>query len=197
MRMERSSDRSRDESAGGSPPSAAASSAAGLESFGGEREALVRLAYRFCWNWADAEDAVQSAFVIAAARSDQIRQSGKALAWLRSIVVRQSLERVRRAKRERRVQLATIRPAAAQCDRDPTAAGELASILRELLPLVPERPRVAVVLRHLEGMDYEELAAVMEIEPSTARVLVRNGRERLRELLLERYPEWAGEGRTP
>jgi RNA polymerase sigma-70 factor (ECF subfamily) len=168
-----------------------------LTALAAEHESLVRLAYRFCWNRADAEDAVQSAFVIAAARSGQVRQSGKHLAWMRSIVVRQSLERLRRAKRERRAQLATIRPAASHCDRDPTAADELADLLRELLPLLPERPRIAVVLRHLENMDYAELAAVMEIEPSTARVLVRNGRERLRELMLERYPEWGGEGRSP
>jgi RNA polymerase sigma factor (sigma-70 family) len=95
------------------------------------------------------------------------------------------------------LRLVSAKCAAARSEKQPPLTSELSDIMRELIARLPERPRIALVLRHLENLGYDDIAAVMEIEESTARVLVRNGRERLRELLLERYPEWAAEGRTP
>ena len=66
------------------------------------RSRLVRLAYRFCWNRANAEDAVHSALIRAAGRRAQVRDGARVWAWVRAIVVRECQDQRRRQKRDRR-----------------------------------------------------------------------------------------------
>ncbi len=152
-----------------------------------ERTQLVRLAYRFCWNWADAEDAVQDSLLLATQRLEQLAEPARLTTWVKSIVVRQSIERVRQRHRTLAVPLT---PASASIslevasDSAAAEADAVAPRIRELIAKLPERQQAALVLREISGMEYAEVAAILEIEESTARVLVRNGREGLRELLL-------------
>lgn len=144
------------------------------------RPQLLRLAYRFCWNWADAEDAVQDALLLATQRIEQLADAGRLAPWVKSIVVRQSIERVRRRPREAAAEIL----AASAISRSEVGEGEsIAPRLKLLISALPERQQAALVLREISGMEYSEVAAILEIEESTARVLVRNGREGLRAML--------------
>ena len=67
---------------------------------------------------------------------------------------------------------------------------ERTEMVRMLLSELPPRQRDVVTLRHLEGMAYEGIAAMLEISTATARVHARAGRETLRRLLLERYGDF-------
>lgn len=159
------------------------------------RGELVRLAYRFCWNLSDAEDAVQDALIIADRKWPQLTDLDKAWPWVRAILVQQCLEGGRKTARHAR----KIAGAAERRRRNPpemNAAGtpqqaELADALKRNMGGLPEQQRVAIVLRHLESMDYGEIAELMGIAVSTVRVHVRNAREALRTALLKEYPEWA------
>ncbi|GEM_PF-3450557 len=44
------------------------------------------------------------------------------------------------------------------------------------------RYRAAIVLREIEGLSYEELGAVLDVSPSTARVILFRAKERFRSL---------------
>jgi RNA polymerase sigma-70 factor (ECF subfamily) len=150
---------------------------------GAHRPELLRLAQRFCRNRAEAEDAVQNALLIAMDRRDQVKQADRALLWLKSIVVRQALELNRRAARRRffevrRPPVPDSAPAPGDVETD-----RLAETLRSLIQRLPERQRAAVILRHLEGSEYSTISELLSIRESTARVLVRKGREALRRLL--------------
>jgi RNA polymerase sigma-70 factor (ECF subfamily) len=154
------------------------------------RSALVRLANRFCWNREDAEDAVQNALLIAARKVDRVADPDRVDAWLRSIVIRQAIDLARRRRRETRA----IPPDATACapaPPDAALADELNDVLRRLIMRLPRRQQIALVLRHLEGMEYEAIASLMEAAESTVRVLVRNARETLRRWMIAEHPEWA------
>jgi RNA polymerase sigma-70 factor (ECF subfamily) len=68
---------------------------------------------------------------------------------------------------------------------------ERAVILRRAIDELPPKQRAAITLRHLEGMDYEHIAEILEITPSTARVHVRDARESLRLRMVREHPDWA------
>jgi RNA polymerase sigma-70 factor (ECF subfamily) len=62
-------------------------------------------------------------------------------------------------------------------------AGDLARLVEEALAALPLRFREAVVLRDLEGLSYQEIAAVLRVRIGTVRSRIARGRARLRSLL--------------
>ncbi len=148
---------------------------------GPRRGELLQLAMRFCGRRADAEDAVQTALLTAMTRLAQLRDESRAESWLKSIVARASLD----LTRTRRTHLELSAAERVADNATPSAPSEPAANVRCCLPMLPDRQRMALTLRHLCGMEYSEVADVMEIRESTARVLVRAARENLRRLLKE------------
>jgi RNA polymerase sigma-70 factor (ECF subfamily) len=55
-------------------------------------------------------------------------------------------------------------------------------LVRGVLQRLPVRYRAAIVLREIEGLSYEELGAVLDVSPSTARVILFRAKERFRSL---------------
>jgi RNA polymerase sigma-70 factor (ECF subfamily) len=71
---------------------------------------------------------------------------------------------------------------------DATLNAELHTQLQAALNQLPEEQRTAVVLCDVEGLDYTEIAAVMNTSLGTVKSRIARGRLRLRELL-RREPE--------
>lgn len=197
----RASDRQRSPTRGDASASEPDASRAGLTREA--RHRLCRLAFRFLWNRDDAEDAVQDALLSAHARRDQLKDDTKWWGWLCRIVVQRCHLHGRRQKRVPKTQSeaalewhADSAPAEA-----PWALSETTGAVRDVLLRLPQRQREVIVLRFLEGMSYDEIAAILEIAPSTTRVHARAGLERLRELMSESHPTWfptpAGSMETP
>lgn len=152
---------------------------------------LVRLAYRFLWNREDAEDAAQDALVTAYGREHELRDTDKWWNWICRILVHRCHEHGRRKLRRQRLEPAIYGDALRRIeDRGtngfPDEPGWLAALIEEL----PRRQREVIVLRHLEGMDFSEIAEVLGMKPATARVHAQAGRETLRKLILKRHPGW-------
>ena len=62
---------------------------------------------------------------------------------------------------------------------------EALSALDAALPLLPDRQRQAVVLRHIEGYANPEIAAMMDCGVEAVESLTARGKRRLAELLTE------------
>lgn len=197
----RASDRQRSPTGGDASALEPDTSGAGLT-----REArgrLCRLAFRFLWNRDDAEDAVQDALLSAHARRDQLKDDAKWWGWLCRIVVQRCHLQGRQRQRTPRAQSeATLKWHAdgAAVDASGTLC-ETTGAVRDAILRLPQRQREVIVLRFLEGMSYDEIAPILEIAPSTARVHARAGLERLHVLMSESHPTWfrapAGSMETP
>ncbi len=158
-----------------------------------ERERLVRLAHRVMWNRNEAEDAVQEALLAAHTKDDQLRDGGKRWSWLCRIVVRECYEHGRQQQRRARHQEAySISPRQVYDTRDPAGSLQRADV-RELvhraIPKLSPRQQQVLILKDLEGMEYAEVAEILLISPSTARVHAKDAREALRDLIKQDHPE--------
>jgi RNA polymerase sigma-70 factor (ECF subfamily) len=56
-------------------------------------------------------------------------------------------------------------------------------VVRGALEVLPERQRMVVALRDVEGLSAEEVCAVMEVTPANQRVLLHRGRAHVRQAL--------------
>lgn len=154
------------------------------------RDRLFRLAYRLMWNWADAEDAVQDALLTAYERSTQLRDSEKWWPWVCRIVVQRCRLLGRRASLRKRHEQAFTDLVPTHDAARSSGSVELKTLVIELLDELPRRQREVLVLRHLQGMAFGEIAEVLALSPETARVHAQRGRERLAVLIAERRPQW-------
>jgi len=149
-------------------------------------DGLVRLAYRFLWNQADAEDAVHEAAVIAHSRKGELRDPNRWWPWVCSIVVQQC-HLLGRGK-ARRLRLTRTLDEKGNARGIKTAQddnADVTEIVNELQRL-PRRQREVLVLRHIQGMDFAEIGEMLGMSAETARVHAMRGRESLAAQLSER-----------
>ena len=152
---------------------------------------VFRLAYRLTGNAHDAEDLTQDVFV-RVFRSLHTFQPGTFEGWLHRITTNLFLDSARRRQKIRFDGLAegsedrlpsswpTPSEALADADLDHDVAAALAALSPEF--------RAAVVLCDIEGLTYEEIAAVLDAKIGTVRSRIHRGRAQLRAALAHRRP---------
>jgi RNA polymerase sigma-70 factor, ECF subfamily len=144
--------------------------------FGGE---LLALARRLTGSDADAEDVLHDLIVGLPDAMRTYDERGKLRAWLRQLVVRMCLMRLRATRRRRETSLDAMGPlpARAASAGDVGAAIEIA--LRELSPAI----RAVVVLRFIEGLSHREIAASLGISINASEARLSRGIAALRRRL--------------
>jgi RNA polymerase sigma-70 factor (ECF subfamily) len=131
---------------------------------------------------ARADDLVQSCLVRAIAKEHLWEPGTDLRAWLFTILHNQNVNEVRRSVREG-VTVA-VQDVASVLTMAPRAGASLQ--LRDLeraIRLLPEEQRQVILLVGLEGMRYEEVAAVLHIPVGTVRSRLSRGRDMLRRLM--------------
>lgn len=146
-------------------------------------------ALRLCRNRADAEDAVQGAFVNIMQNAANYRGGSKfgVRAWIAKIVIGTVKTRirseVRRRIREEEVVEASedmALPEGAAGDRDPN---ELTGAVDEALSNLPEHYRLPIVLHHCEGLSLHETAEMLEVSENTLSRQLTRGMKNMRRAL--------------
>jgi len=138
----------------------------------------------------DASDVVQDAFVYAYVRLDTFRRSSSFYTWLYRIAFNAAVSHRRRRRptasldetRERSGD-EPVSEAAAPGDR--LEQQERADNVHAALAGLAEEHRKILVLREIEGCDYETIAEILRLPIGTVRSRLYRARMQLRELLKE------------
>ncbi|MFI6922035.1 RNA polymerase sigma factor [Nonomuraea spiralis] len=146
-------------------------------------------ALRLSGRWADAEDLTAEAFLRAyRALSGYDRDRVAALqprAWLMTILMNIWRNCARAKSRKPPPDLRdepVDEPDPAQDVEEAAVRRETGDELSELLGLLPDEQRAAVVLRHVVDLPVSEIATVLKIPQGTVKSHVSRGLRRLREL---------------
>jgi RNA polymerase sigma-70 factor (ECF subfamily) len=157
-------------------------SAAGLpQLIDAHYQSLYRYAYRLCGSAADAEDLTQEAFGKALARLAQLRDPGRARAWLFRILRNAYLHKARDRRRHRVVPLDAVgdlpdRPADGPPDVDPAR-------LQLALDDLDEAFRTPLILYYFEDFSYRDIADQMDLPIGTVMSRLARGKAYLRSRL--------------
>jgi len=137
----------------------------------------IRLAYLLTGDQALAEDLVQDAFVRVVGRLAHLRSPDAFDAYLRRSIVNLSKNHFR----HRAVERAYLARENRETD---TGSVETAIVthesMRQALLQLPERQRVALVLRFYEDLPDGQIAEILRCRPGTARSLISRGVQALR-----------------
>ena len=153
-------------------------------------EGCARLAYRLLGNRQDAEDALQESLLRAYRGLGRYRERERFRAWLYRILVNQCRTLGgRRGRLDRRFvhdPAALERPSGEPSERREEIRDAFQAALDDLEPLLRE----AFLLKHGEGMEYGEIAAITGVGVSALKMRVKRAcdamRPKLQEALRER-----------
>lgn len=150
----------------------------------------LRLAGRLLADRAEAEDVTQEALLRLWQIAPDWNEEGGAqpATWLHRVVANLATDRLRR---RRSVALDDIDepPDTAAQPVEVMIATDRAQALEAALQTLPERQRVAVVLRHIEGMTNPDIAARLGIGVEAVESLTARGKRKLSALLAGRQAE--------
>jgi RNA polymerase sigma-70 factor, ECF subfamily len=166
---------------------------------------VVKLVLRYVRSPAEAEDIAQEAFIKAYRALPQFRGDSAFYTWLYRIAINTAKNAIAARDRspiEYELDLSDPEESAGMQNRlkDPdTPEGlalteEIRSIVNSAIEALPEELRTAIVLRELEGLSYEEIAAAMECPVGTVRSRIFRAREAIDKRLREVFE--GGLGRT-
>jgi len=149
---------------------------------------MVKLAMRYVHNASDAEDAAQEAFIAAYRGLRRFRGDCAFNTWLHRIAVNCAKNVLMARTREARLTSLDL----PRGDDDAgfpkhlreletpetlSLTDEIRRIVNTTLETMPEGHRVAIMLREIDGLSYEEIAAATDIPLGTVRSRVFRARE--------------------
>jgi RNA polymerase sigma-70 factor (ECF subfamily) len=155
---------------------------------------LFRVARSILKDEADAEDALQEAYLQAYRKMGEFRGEAELSTWLTRIVINQALMRVRKRQRDRVVvpfqnradgtaQELEVADRLAESPTDAALRGEVRKVLERRIDALPEAFRTVFVMREVEEMTARETAEALGIPEATVRTRLFRARALLREAL--------------
>ena len=160
-----------------------------------QRRAL-RIAFHYVRDGADADEAVQDAFIKAYLHIGTFREELPFEVWFTRILINGCLDRIKARKRRDRWiapppldpmgverNPADYLPARGPSPEDLVLAAERRRQLNAALSRLPERQRLVFMLSHFEGRSSREVSAMTGLNESTVRVHLFRAIRRLRSLL--------------
>jgi RNA polymerase sigma-70 factor, ECF subfamily len=134
---------------------------------------------RLAGNPADAADATQEALIAIVRGLPRFDRRAAARTWMYRVATNACLDELRR--RGRRPRLGLDDTMAERPDPAPSLDRSVTDrlTLDDALARLPEEFRVAVVLRDVQGMDYAQIAEVLQIPIGTVRSRIARGRQAL------------------
>jgi RNA polymerase sigma-70 factor, ECF subfamily len=136
----------------------------------------------------EAEDAVQETYLLAYRTIAQFRGEAKLSTWLVRIVVNEAIARLRRQRRSAAIAArldgdADLNEAAPEPPEQGAQRSEARRILQARIDALPDALRIVFVLRALEEMSVEDVAAALDISKVTVRTRFFRAKHRLRAAL--------------
>jgi RNA polymerase sigma-70 factor (ECF subfamily) len=139
------------------------------------RARAMRLAMQVLGRPDEAEDAAQEAFIRAFRNIRSFRGESRFATWFFHIVLRVCLDKKRLKRWESEIAWDdAIEPAA------PPDAADTRMVVRSLLDRLSPPMRAALILREVEGLEYEEIAHALGIPVGTVRSRLSAARARFR-----------------
>jgi RNA polymerase sigma-70 factor (ECF subfamily) len=156
---------------------------------------LFRTAWSILKSRAEAEEAVQSAYLSAFAKIASFEGRSALSTWITRILLNEALGR-KRAEERRRIHLekegvavfddyreALMRGSEPDNPDAAVAREQIRKLLEQAVAALPDNFRTVFVLREIEGLSGEDTAAILGVPVATVKTRLFRGRQRLQQML--------------
>jgi RNA polymerase sigma-70 factor (ECF subfamily) len=146
---------------------------------------MYNIAYRITNNELDAEGVLQESFVNAFKSINSYRGTASVGAWLKRIVINNSITVVKK----RKAALVPIEDYGEYAEVPDTSEDDMLYLnvdrIRNAVQRLPEGYRVVFSLYLMEGYDHKEIASILKISESTSKSQYNRSKKKLQKILSE------------
>lgn len=143
---------------------------------------IYRLLVRMTGNAEDALDLAQETYLRIFEKIHQFDGHARIATWVYRVAVNEALQFLRRRKRET-LTLSRDNGTSAHAASTPPVTIDVRLDVAQALSRLPELERTLVILRHFEGLDYADMASVLDKPEGTIASGLNRARKMLREIL--------------
>jgi RNA polymerase sigma factor (sigma-70 family) len=153
---------------------------------------MYNVSLRILNHTAEAEDAMQEAFIAAFKQLETFRGEVNFAGWLKKIVINRSIDQLRKRKNFTN----DLSSLAHQIDEPQVQYDEEVTpeMVKKAINSLADNYRIVLSLFLLEGYDHEEIAEILKISNGSSRIIYHRAKEKLKLLLKEGKREYAGAG---
>lgn len=148
--------------------------------------AMYNTALRIVRHSAEAEDILQESFLSAFIKLDTFKGEVTFGAWLKRIVINNSIHHYRTQKKRQEVGLESVLYKVKDkdgTDADSGSTERMAQKVLETMKQLKDSYRISLTLHLIEGYDYEEISEIMDISYGNARTTISRAKASLRKKL--------------
>ena len=148
------------------------------------RDTVYRLARSIITDDVEAEDIVQDVFERVWRARDAVLASQYPRAYVCRMAHNLAIDRQRAKQRVQNFMGVESITAMADGDNE-TTTNDMAMITRRLISQLPEKQRLAMHMRDIEGYEMDEIASLLESDEANVRVNISRARKSVREQLIK------------
>lgn len=161
-----------------------------LEIYNRYYKAMYNTASRIVKDSAEAEDIMQESFLSAFTKLHTYKGEVAFGAWLKRIVVNNSIQQYRKQQKVDEVGLDSVLYKVEDNDgisMDDGGAKLMAQKVLKTMGQLKDNYRVSLTLHLIEGYDYEEISQIMNMSNANCRTTISRAKENLRKRLIPEY----------
>ena len=145
------------------------------------RQLAYNTAYRMLGDPDSAEDVAQESFIAAYQGLKDFKFGSRFSTWLYTIVMNKCRDHLRSKKPGVSIDdLAEVRPDFKPSPEEQASSRQTGEIIQDALNALPPGYREVIILKHVQDMDYAEIADILRISVGTLKVRAHRGREMLK-----------------
>lgn len=145
---------------------------------------IYNMAYRMVGDEDTAKDLAQESFIAAYNGLSQFRFSSKFSSWLYRIALNRCCDHLKMVKETVSTdEISDKMPASGSSPERAAVVEQSKYILQRALDSLPVEYRQVLILKHIEGLDYQEIAEITGTSIAALKVRAHRGREMLKKIL--------------
>jgi RNA polymerase sigma-70 factor (ECF subfamily) len=153
---------------------------------------VFNVCYRILGNRQEAEDLTQEAFIRAYQKLSRYDPSRPFGPWMRTLAANLCFNHIKKGQLDRVPLEDEKDQIKGKCSNNPENLLEMSQehqVLYQALWKLPDNQRIALELRHFQGLSYQDMAEVLHLPLNTVRSHLYRGRQNLAEILKEEVYE--------
>lgn len=149
------------------------------------KDMVYNVAYRMFGDADLAQDLAQESFISAYNNLKNFRYDSKFSTWLYRIAINKCKDYLKGKRQHVPIDEVSETAFTKSNPEEDISKKQIMDKVQAAINMLPEDYREAIVLKHIEGLDYREMEVILNLSANALKVKTHRGREMLRRLLKE------------